>query len=93
MGEGSAQLSPVHPRLNPRLKLLEREGEGSAQISSAAQTRGREGRLRADGTILTLTLALTLTLTLTQADSELMALTAEHELALAQSFKRLGVTR
>ena len=66
-------------------------GEGSAQISSAAQTRGREGRLRADGTILTLTLALTLTLT--QADSELMALTAEHELALAQSFKRLGVTR
>ena len=28
-----------------------------------------------------------------RADTELMALTAEHELALAEKFKRLGVTR
>ena len=28
-----------------------------------------------------------------RADAELMGLTAEHELALAQQFTRLGVTR
>ena len=77
-------------RLRARQNAELRAAVEAEQLKEAERARILEAT--ADGADKTRLLKL-LKLERERADSELMALTAEHELALAEQFAKLGVTR